>query len=45
MNNTAMAYWRELGLTPKSLKAIDEKAMKGGAKKNTLGDALRELGI
>lgn len=45
MNNTAMAYWRELGLTPKSLKAIDEKAMKGGTKKNTLGDALRELGI
>ena len=45
MNNTAMAYWRELGLTPKSLKAIDEKAMKGGTKKNTLGDALKELGI
>lgn len=45
MNNTAMAYWRELGLTPKSLKAIDEKAMRGSAKKNTLGDALRDLGI
>lgn len=45
MNNTAMAYWRELGLTPKSLKAIDEKAMKGGKKKNTLGDALKDLGI
>lgn len=45
MNNTAMAYWKELGLTPKGLKAIDEKAMKAGPKKNTLGDALRDLGI
>lgn len=45
MNQTAMAYWRELGLTPKGLKAIDEKAMKAQQKKSTLGDALREIGI
>lgn len=45
MNKTAMAYWRELGLTPKGLKAIDEKAMKAQQKKASLGDALREMGI
>lgn len=45
MNKTAMAYWRELGLTPKGLKAIDEKAMKANQKKASLGDALREMGI
>lgn len=45
INNTAMTYWRELGLTPKGLKAINEKAMKTETKKNTLGDALKDLGI
>lgn len=45
MNKTAMIYWRELGLTPKGLKAIDEKAMKAQQKKSSLGDALREIGI
>lgn len=28
LNATALAYWRDLGLTPKGLKAIDEQAMK-----------------
>jgi len=28
LNGTALNYWRELGLTPKGLKAIDEQAMK-----------------
>ena len=45
MNNTAMSYWKELGLTPKGLKAIDEKAMRGTKKGSTLGEALRDLGI
>lgn len=45
MNNTAMSYWKELGLTPKGLKAIDEKAMRGTKKGGTLGEALRDLGI
>lgn len=45
MNNTAMNYWKELGLTPKGLKAIDEKAMRTNQKKASLGDALREIGI
>lgn len=45
MNAQALVYWKELGLTPKGLKAIDEKAMKAAPKKNTLGEALRDLGI
>ena len=44
-NKTAMMYWKELGLTPKGLKAIDEKAMNAQAKKTGLGDVLREIGI
>lgn len=44
-NKTAMIYWKELGLTPKGLKAIDEKAMQARQKKTSLGDALRDLGI
>lgn len=45
MNKTALIYWKELGLTPKGLKVIDEKAMKTTQKNNTLGDTLRNLGI
>lgn len=44
-NKTAMLYWKELGLTPKGLKAIDEKSMRTQQKKASLGDALREIGI
>lgn len=28
LNSTALSYWRDLGLTPKGLKAIDDMAMK-----------------
>ena len=28
LNGDALAYWRDLGLTPAGLKRIDEKAMK-----------------
>ena len=45
LNNTALMYWRELGLTPKGLKAIDENAMKRGKPKNSLGAALRDIGL
>lgn len=45
MNNTAMTYWKELGLTPKGLKAIDEKAMRSNAKKTTLEEVFRNMGI
>lgn len=43
MNTQALAYWKELGLTPAGLKRIDEKAMKK-SKPNPLAEALRELG-
>lgn len=44
LNRDALAYWRDLGLTPKGLKAIDENALKP-VKSNSLADALKELGI
>ena len=44
-NKTAMLYWKELGLTPRGLKAIDEKSMSTQQKKASHGDALREIGI
>lgn len=44
LNRDALAYWRDLGLTPKGLKAIDENALKP-VKQNSLADALKELGI
>lgn len=45
MNQTAMQYWKELGLTPKGLKAIDDKALSGRKQKTTLEGVFRELGI
>lgn len=45
LNKTALAYWRDLGLTPAGLKRINETALKGGTKKTTLGDVLKDLGI
>lgn len=43
LNRDALAYWRDLGLTPAGLKKIDENAMKA-KKKSSLAEALRELG-
>lgn len=43
LNNQALAYWRDLGLTPAGLKKIDEQAMKP-KKKSALAEALRDLG-
>lgn len=43
LNRDALAYWRDLGLTPAGLKRIDEQAMKK-RKKNALGEALKGLG-
>ena len=45
MNKTALAYWRDLGLTPAGLKRIDENAMKGKRNKSSFGDVLKEIGI
>ena len=43
LNRDALAYWRELGLTPAGLKRIDDQSMKQ-RKKATLSDALKNLG-
>lgn len=43
LNRDALAYWRELGLTPAGLKKIDEAAMKQ-KKKSALAEALKEIG-
>ena len=42
LNRDALAYWRDLGLTPAGLKRIDEQAMKK-RKKNALEEALKGL--
>ena len=43
LNRDALAYWRDLGLTPAGLKRIDEQALKVKPK-NALAAALEELG-
>ena len=43
LNRDALAYWRDLGLTPAGLKRIDEQSMKQ-RKKSALGEALKGLG-
>lgn len=42
MNQTALPYWRDLGLTPAGLRRIDEKAMKA-PKRNALAEAMAKL--
>lgn len=42
LNRDALAYWRDLGLTPAGLKKIDEGALKK-RKGSALAEALREL--
>lgn len=45
MNKTALAYWKELGLTPAGLRRINEKTFreKDKSSANSLIDRLREL--
>lgn len=43
MNRDALAYWRDLGLTPAGLKKIDEQALKG-QKKSGLSEILKGIG-
>ena len=43
LNRDALAYWRDLGLTPAGLKRIDEQSMKQ-RRKSALGEALKGLG-
>ncbi len=42
LNKSALAYWRDLGLTPAGLKKIDDAVMK--KKKSGLADVLKDLG-
>ena len=42
MNRDALAYWRDLGLTPAGLKKIDEKALKE-QKKAGLSELLKGI--
>ena len=42
LDTQALAYWRDLGLTPAGLKKINEAAMKN-KKRSALADALAEL--
>lgn len=43
LNRDALAYWRDLGLTPAGLKRIDEQSMKQ-RKKSALAEALKGIG-
>lgn len=43
LNRDALAYWRDLGLTPAGLKKINEKAMQQ-KKRSALAEALAEIG-
>ena len=43
LNSQALAYWRDLGLTPSGLKKINEKALEK-RKGSALAEALKELG-
>ena len=45
LNKTALEYWKELGLTPASLRRINESALKGGKKSSSLGEILKNSGI
>lgn len=42
LNKSALAYWRDLGLTPAGLKKLNEKAMKP-TKQSPLEKALKDL--
>ena len=42
LNTSALAHWRDLGLTPAGLKKIDENAMKP-QKRSKLAEALSSL--
>lgn len=42
LNSQALAYWRDLGLTPAGLKRIDEESMRP-KKKSALAEALKEM--
>ena len=45
LNRDALAYWRDLGLTPAGLKRIDENAMKPAEKVSAFASALKKLTV
>ena len=45
LNKTALAYWRDLGLTPAGLRRINEDALKKVQNKASFSDVLKDLGI
>lgn len=45
MNRDALAYWRDLGLTPAGLKRINEEAVKPKEQQATLGTVLKDLDL
>lgn len=45
LNRDALAYWRDLGLTPAGLKRIDESRMKNQENKKSFEDVLAGLGL
>ena len=44
LNNQALAFWRDLGLTPAGLKKLSEVAMKETKKGSVLAEALKRIG-
>lgn len=44
LNTQALAYWRDLGLTPAGLKKINDSLNKGEKKESALEKALKNLG-
>lgn len=44
LNAQALAYWRDLGLTPAGLKKLNEAALKPTVKKSPLEEALGSFG-
>lgn len=44
LNTSALAYWRDLGLTPAGLKRINESAMTKKTTGSALEEALKSIG-
>jgi hypothetical protein len=45
LNTQALAYWRDMGLTPAGLKKLNDAALKAAKKGTPLEEALKGLGI
>lgn len=45
LNKTALAYWRDLGLTPAGLKRLRDSSVSVKGEPATLGAMLRDIGL